>query len=169
MYQNQLISLFKKTKQNKTKKLKKKNRISARLSTRTYSYPTVCDFPPSGFYGLPRIHKPLYPNPPVVLGIRSVSHSLSSEPAKVLSPMVGNTSHHVRNSQDIAYKIMNISLFPSEFKFMVSFDTSALFTIVPVDKAVTFRTSEPSEKRPLLGRTYRFVPPYCRKFNTVFK
>ena len=62
---------------------------------------------------------------------------MAVELAKVLSPMVGNTHRHVRNSQDFANKIMNISLFPSESDIMVSLDVRALFTSVPVDKAIT--------------------------------
>ncbi|XP_056876071.1 uncharacterized protein LOC130517890 [Takifugu flavidus] len=55
-------------------------------------------------YGLPKIHKPGTPLKPIVSSINSVTYNISKYLASILSPMVGNTPHHIKNSQDFAEK-----------------------------------------------------------------
>ena len=123
-YQNKLINLL--------KDLKKKGCVTDEFYRRVY--PTACN--PPRFYGLPKIHKPSCPLRPIVSSIGSVGHALAGEIAKVLSPMVGQTCHHVRNSKDFCQQIEGISILPDEV--MVSYDVRAVFTSVPVHKVIPY-------------------------------
>ena len=85
-------------------------------------------------YGLPKIHKEGIPLRPIVSGTHSVTYNLSKYLATILSPLVGNTQHHVKNSQDFANKVKNLQLEPDET--MVSYDVTSLFTCIPTIEAV---------------------------------
>lgn len=47
--------------------------------------------------------------------------------------MVGNTPHHIRNSQNSAEKVSNLKL--QSVETMVSYDVTSLFTCIPTTKA----------------------------------
>ena len=49
-------------------------------------------------YGLPKVHKPEVPLRPIVSFVHSPTYQLSKHLAKLLSPLVGNSPSHVRNS-----------------------------------------------------------------------
>ena len=51
-----------------------------------------------------------------------------------MSPLVGQTEHHVKNTKHFATVIKNITVHEDEI--LVSYGVSALFTSVPVDKAL---------------------------------
>ena len=51
-----------------------------------------------------------------------------------MSPLVGNTPHHVVNSEDLVHKLKNLKLDPSEK--LVSYDVKSLFTSIPVESAI---------------------------------
>ena len=95
-------------------------------------YPTT-DAPPK-FYGLPKIHKANRPLRPIVSSIGSITYNCAKELSKILSPMVGKTPYHITNSQDFVSKIRNERVEDDEE--MRSYDVTALFTSVPVDRAV---------------------------------
>ncbi len=94
-------------------------------------YPTV-DQPPR-FYGLPKVHKTNMPMRPIVSSIATISYQCAHFIATILSPLVGKTEHHVKKSADFAKEIHNLRLAPDEE--LRSYDVSALFRSVPVDKA----------------------------------
>ena len=54
--------------------------------------------------------------------------------ADVVSPLVGKTEHHVKNSKEFAEYVKKLKVEPDEE--LRSYDVSALFTSVPVDKAM---------------------------------
>ncbi len=53
-------------------------------------------------YGLPKIHKPNTPLRPIVSFINSPTYILSKHLVTILSPLVGNSSTHVKNSFDFS-------------------------------------------------------------------
>ncbi|XP_072046795.1 uncharacterized protein [Amphiura filiformis] len=55
--------------------------------------------------------------------------------ADILSPLIGNTEHHITNSQTFVERIKDLKLEPDES--IVSFDVSALFTSITVNEAIT--------------------------------
>ena len=61
-------------------------------------YPTV-DQPPR-FYGLPKVHKKAMPLRPIVSSIGTITYQCARYLADVLSPLVGKTEHHVKNSKE---------------------------------------------------------------------
>jgi hypothetical protein len=95
-------------------------------------YPT-CDQPPR-FYGLPKVHKKNMPMRPIVSSIGTITYGCARYLADVLSPLVGKTVHHVKNSKEFVTEVREIKLEPGEE--LRSYDVSALFTSVPVDKAL---------------------------------
>ena len=96
-------------------------------------YPTARSIPV--FYGLPKIHKGInWPLRPIVASIGSVSHQVARFIADMLSPLVGTSPHHIKNTQDFVSKIKHLSVDGN--KTLISNDVSALFTSIPVDKAL---------------------------------
>ena len=100
--------------------------------TKYQIYPTSEIVPK--IYGTPKIHKENYPLRPIVSCIGSITYNASKLLAAILNPLVGNTLHHVKNSQDFADKISRIYVTPGQK--MISYDVSALFTSIPVSEAL---------------------------------
>ena len=71
---------------------------------------------------------------PITSSIGSITYESSKHLAGILSPLVGRTCHHINNSKDFMDKIKNEKMEQGE---VVSYDVTALFTSVPVDKALT--------------------------------
>ena len=87
------------------------------------------------FYGLPKIHKHGTPLRPIISGIGSITYNTAKFCAKIISPLVGNTPYHIKNTADLVHKVQNLRL--DDDDEMVSYDVTALFTSVPVDAALT--------------------------------
>ena len=95
-------------------------------------YPTV-DQPPR-FYDLPKLHTSSMPMRPIESTIGTISCQCASYMVTVLSPVVGKTEHHVRNSKYFAKEVHKLKIAPDEELRL--YDVSALFTSVPVDRAL---------------------------------
>ncbi|XP_072033380.1 uncharacterized protein [Amphiura filiformis] len=121
-YQTKLIKLL--------KDLKDKGAIDSRTYWKLY--PTVCDVPK--FDGLIKIHKAGAPLRPIISSIGSVTYELARFVSGIISPLIGNTEHHISNTQSFVEDIRDLQLDPDES--LVSFDVSALFTSIPVDKTL---------------------------------
>ena len=85
-------------------------------------------------YALPKIHKQDISLRPIVTFVSSPTYSLSKHLVSILSPLVGNSEHHVRNSTDFAKFITTQTL--EEDEVLVSFDVMSLFTKIPTNLAV---------------------------------
>ncbi len=71
------------------------------------STPCTCDAPPR-FYGLPKVHKKDTPLRPIVSSIGTITYNHAQYLAQILSPLVGKTEHHVKNSEEFAKKIREL-------------------------------------------------------------
>ncbi|XP_068724037.1 uncharacterized protein [Montipora capricornis] len=112
-------------------------------------YPT-CDQAPR-FYGLPKIHKVNCPLRPIVSSIGTISYQIARYVADILSPLVGETEHHVKNSKAFAEEVRTLQVAPDEE--LRSYDVSALFTSVPVNKALVLIHKKLEEDYTLKDRT----------------
>jgi len=86
-------------------------------------------------YCLPKIYKPNLPLRPIVLFVGSATYELSKFFKNILSPLVGNTVHTVRNSTEFVKMIEPVRI--SQCESQVSFDVVSLFTSVPLEAART--------------------------------
>ena len=77
------------------KVLKDKGAIDSKVYWKIY--PTVADVPK--FYGLINIHKAGYSIRPIVSSIGAVTYELARFVAGIISPLVGQTEHHITNTQ----------------------------------------------------------------------
>ena len=85
-------------------------------------------------YALPKIQKQDVPLRPIVFFMSSPTYSLSKHLVSILSPLVGNSEHHVRNSTDFAEFITAQTV--EEDEVLVSFDVMSLFTWIPTNVSV---------------------------------
>ena len=119
---NKLISLLKDIKQ------------TGALSTNKYKqlYPTSA-VPPK-FYGLPKIHKVGTPLRPIVSSRGSITYGVAKELAYIIKPLVGQSPHHLKNTQHFIQQLQGKKLELGEV--ITSFDVKALFTSVPLPPAI---------------------------------
>ena len=71
---------------------------------------------------------------PIVSSMDSVMYQLARYLADILSPLVGKNRHFIKNSLHFVDKVKGQPIGPDEE--MVSYDVSALFTSVSVDRAL---------------------------------
>ena len=96
-------------------------------------YPTGASSPK--FYGLPKVHKQGMPLRSTVSSIGAVTYQTAKELSKILKPLVGRSAHHVHNNEDFLQHLQGIQLGPDEV--IISYDVKALFTLVPIQPALT--------------------------------
>ena len=132
-------------------------------------YPTGCV--PAKFYDLPKIHKPDTPLRPIVSSCGSVTYGVAKELAKILKPLVGKSPHHINSTQDFVELVKHIALVHG--KCLSSYDVSPLFTLVPVDPALSIIKDLLEKDHTLKERTVMAVSDiillleFCLK-NTYF-
>ena len=88
---------------------------------------------PPLFYGLPKVHKPGVPMRPIVSTVGSVTYHLAKHLSRILTPLVGQTPFHIKDSKDFVKFERTVVL--AEDDVMVSFDVQSLFMGVPTDLA----------------------------------
>ena len=88
-----------------------------------------------------------------------------------MHPLVGQSQHHLRNTQHIIKKIQQFKLQPGQV--ISSYDVTALFTSVPVDPAINMVQQRLTQDPTLSQRTQMSIPQivtlleFCLK-NTYF-
>ena len=102
-------------------------------------------------YGLPKIHKPDVPLRPIVSFCTSPTYQLSKFLARLLSPLVGNSTSYVKNSAEFQSFISSERLNSDEI--LVSFDIVSLFTKIPIGLAVDVARKRLSLDETLEART----------------
>ena len=129
----------------------KKIKTEGGISDEKYKkmYPTGAG--PPKFYGLPKIHKRETPLRPIVSSTGTASYNTSKELANILKPLVGWTSHHLKNTKDFIDQIKDIKLLPDET--IISYDIKALFTSVPIQSVINIIKKKLQNDKDLKLRT----------------
>ena len=102
-------------------------------------------------YGLVKVHKDNFPLRPIVSLIGSPLYELSKYIASIISPLVGNTPHTVKNSFDFVRFLSSCKC--SDNDVMVSFDVISLFTRIPIKLAVEIVKCRLENDDNLCGKT----------------
>ena len=126
------------------------------LSTHKYKqlYPTSA-IPPK-FYGLPKIHKTGTPLRPIVSSRGSITYGVAKELSHIIKPLVGQSPHHLKNTQHFIQQIQGKSLQPGDS--ITFFDVKALFTSVPVQPAIQIVNNRLQQDNTLPQRTAMSIP-----------
>ena len=141
---NKLINLLKDIKQ------------SGGLSIQKYKqlYPTSA-VPPK-FYGLPTIHKTGTPLRPIVSSRGSITYGVAKELSHIIKPLVGQSPHHLKNTQHFIQQLQGIRLQAGES--ITSYDVKALFTSVPVQPSIQIVKHRLQQDTTLPQRTSMSIP-----------
>ena len=95
-------------------------------------FPTTTN-PPLAF-GQPKVHKTGYPLRPIVSARNTIFSGITKELARLLQPLVGHTSHHLRDSVDLVEKLKRVTIPPNYS--LVSFDLISMFTTIPQEPTI---------------------------------
>ena len=86
------------------------------------------------FYGRVKIHKETAPLRPVISVVGTAMFATSKYLASILACVVGKTEYTVRNSKDFIESLNEMVV--QEDEVMISFDVAALYTNIPIDRAL---------------------------------
>ena len=81
---------------------------------------------------------------------------MAKELAGIIHPLVGQSQHHLRNTQHFIEKIQQVKLQPGQA--ISSYDVKALFTSVPVDPAINIVKQRLTQDPTLSQRTQKSIP-----------
>ena len=127
--------------------LEKEGKI--RKEDKQFLYPTTENVP--RIYGSPKIHKDGTPLRPIVDFTGSVGYNVAKSLADILSPLVGQSEHHVLNSKNLADDLRDLTI--EEDEILNSHDVVALFTNTPIDLTLQILRERLEQDDDLKNRT----------------
>ena len=105
---------------------------------------------------MPKIHKNNTPLRPIVTSCGSIMYNAAKYLASILTPLVGKNCHSIKNTKELVNKLIGLEIPPA--RKLVSYDVTALFISVPVDKALEVITERLHEDDTLTSRTEMTIP-----------
>ena len=111
---------------------------------------------PPKLYGTPKIHKNNTPLRPIVSSCGSITYNAAKYLGSILTPLVVKNCHTIKNTKELVDKLRGQEIPPAQK--LVSYDITALFTSVPVDKALEVITERLHEDYTLPSRTEITIP-----------
>ena len=127
--------------------LEKEGKI--RKEDKQFLYPTTENVP--RICGSPKIHKDGTPLRPIVDFTGSVGYNGAKSLADILSPLVGQSEHHVLNSKNLADDLRDLTI--EEDEILNSHDVVALFTNTPIDLTLQILRERLEQDDDLKNRT----------------
>ena len=107
-------------------------------------------------YGTPKIHKNNTLLRPIVSSCGSITYNTAKYLASILTSHVGKNCHSIKNTKELVDKLRGLEIPPA--RKLVSYDVTALFTSVPVDKALEVITERLHADDTLTSRTEMTIP-----------
>ena len=98
-----------------------------------------------------KIHKVGTPLRSIVSSRDSITYGVAKELAGIIHPLVGQSPHHLKNTQHFLQQIQQVKLWEGEV--ITSYDVKALFTSVPVDPSINIVQQKLSQDPTLPQRT----------------
>ena len=126
---------------------------SAPKSTNNFTPPV--QFPPN-FMAFPKYTKQVPPLRPIVSSRGSITYGVAKELSHIIKPLVGQSPHHLKNTQHFIQQLQGIRLQAGES--ITSYDVKALFTSVPVQPSVQFVKHRLQQDTTLPQRTSMSIP-----------
>ena len=141
---NKLITLLKDIKQ------------TGGLITQKYKqlYPTSA-VPPSSM-ACPKSIKQISPLGPLFPVGVSITYGVAKELSHIIKPLVGQSPHHLKNTQHFIQQLQGKRLEPGET--ITSFDVKALFTSIPVQPSIQIVKQRLQQDKTLPQRTSMSIP-----------
>ena len=102
------------------------------MTTVTGSVPLPVQLPQK-FIAFPKYIK-LTPLQSIVFSRGSITHGVAKNLADIICPLVGQSPHHLKNTQHFTQHIKEVKLEPGEV--VTSYDVKALFTSVAMDPSI---------------------------------
>ena len=90
---------------------------------------------------------------PIVSSCSSITYRAAKYLTSILTPLVGTIEHSVKNTKELVGKLQTLVVPPGQK--LVSYDVTALFTSVPVDKDITVIKERLHNDPTLSSRTER--------------
>ena len=97
-----------------------------------------------------------HPLSPIVSNRGSITYGVAKELAHIIKPLVGQSPHHLKNTQHFIQQLQGKRLEPREV--ITSFDVKALFTSVPVLPAIQIVKQRLQQDTTLPQRTSMSIP-----------
>ena len=108
-----------------------------------------------------------HPPWPIVSSRASITYGVAKELAGIISPLVGQSQHHLKNTQHFIQKIQQVRLEQGEVNS--SYDVKALFTSVLVDPAIDIVKQRLSLDPTLPQRIQMTIPQLSRYWSSASK
>ena len=93
---------------------------------------------------------------PIVSSRGSITYGVAKELSHIIKPLVGQSPHHLKNTQHFIQQLQGKRLEPGEV--ITSFDVKALFTSVPIQPSIQIVKQRLQQDTTLPQRTCMSIP-----------
>ena len=104
----------------------------------------------------PKFTKQVQPSGSVISSRGSITYGVAKELSHIIKPLVGQSPHHLKNTQYFIQQLQGKRLEPGEV--ITSFDVKALFTSVPVQPSIQIVKQRLQQDNTFPQRTSMSIP-----------
>ena len=102
---------------------------------------------------------------PIVSSRGSITYGVAKELSHIIKPLVGQSSHHLRNTQHFIQQLQGKKLEAGDI--ITSYDVKALFTSVPVQPAIQIVKQRLQQDNMLPQRTSMSIPQITSSWSSA--